>query len=58
MSNQELIEQFKRCQSWQDPEQWKILAILYWSRGYELNARRCLDLADACRVTAVTAEVS
>ena len=58
MSDQELIEQFRRCQVWQDPEQWQILAMLYWARGYRLNARCCFELAEACRVTAVTVELS
>lgn len=58
MSNQELIEQFKRCQIWQDPEQWEMLAILYFQHGYLWNARRCLELADACRVTAVTVDAA
>lgn len=57
MSDQELIDQFKRCQIWQDPQQWEILAVLYFQKGYLLNARCCFELAAACTVTAVTAGV-
>ena len=54
MSDQELIEQFERCQIWQDPQQWELLALVYLARGYLINARRCFELADACAVTAET----
>jgi hypothetical protein len=50
MSNEELKAQFDRCQQWQDPEQWELLAIEYSRRGYLLNARKCYELAEACRV--------
>jgi hypothetical protein len=56
MSDQELIEQFQRCQVWQDPEQWEVLALLYFQRGYLLNARRCFELAESCRIVSVETE--
>ena len=45
--------QFKRCEEWNDPEQWDWLAILYYQRGYYLNAVHCFQRADACRGIAV-----
>lgn len=57
MSNQELQDQFKRCEEWQDPEQWDILGMLYFERKYYLNADVCFKRADAIRVAvAVHAE--
>jgi cytochrome c-type biogenesis protein CcmH/NrfG len=56
MNNQELKAQFKRCQVWNDPEQWDLLGLAYYQRGYVLNALRCFKLADACRPHAVTVE--
>ena len=50
MSNQELQEQFQRCEVWQDAEQWDLLAMAYYNRGYELNAGLCFQRADACRL--------
>jgi len=57
MSNEELQTQFKRCEEWQDPEQWDILGVLYFERRYYLNAGVCFKRADAIRATvAVPAE--
>lgn len=41
--------QFKLCEEWNDPEQWDALAMLYYQRGYLLNAYHCFKRADACR---------
>jgi hypothetical protein len=49
MTDQELQAQFRRCQEWQDAEQWEQLALQYTARGYALNARRCFELADQVR---------
>jgi hypothetical protein len=49
MSNDELQAQFARCEQWQDPEQWDLLALAYYQRGYDLNAMHCFRLADALR---------
>ena len=49
MSDHELMEQFKRCEAWNDPEQWDLLAVAYYQRGYLLNALHCFQKADACR---------
>jgi hypothetical protein len=49
MSNEELKEQFSRCQEWQDPEQWELLAWAYLSRGYVLNAAHCFKQAISCQ---------
>lgn len=51
MSNEELSAQFKRCEQWQDPEQWELLAAAYLSKGYILNALCCYGQADKCRET-------
>ena len=56
MSNDELKAQFARCQEWHDAEQWKLLAVAYFQRGYMLNARHCFEQADACRPVAVETE--
>lgn len=45
----DLQAQFKRCETWQDPDQWDTLALLYYQRGYYLNALHCFGRADACR---------
>lgn len=45
----DLQAQFKRCEEWNDPEQWDALAMLYYQRGYLLNACHCFKRADACR---------
>lgn len=50
MSNDELKAQFVRCKAWQDAEQWDLLALAYYGRGYLLNALYCFEQADACRV--------
>lgn len=41
--------QFKLCEQWGDPDQWDALAILYYQRGFMLNAYHCFKRADACR---------
>lgn len=56
MSNEELKAQFARCVEWQDSEQWDLLAIAYYERGYLLNALHCLRQADACRAVAMETE--
>jgi hypothetical protein len=49
MTNQELQEQFKRCEEWKDADQWDFLAMAYYSRGYWMNALFCFRKADARR---------
>lgn len=56
MSNDDLKAQFERCQEWQDAEQWDLLAIAYYGRGYLMNALHCFRQADACRAVAVETE--
>ncbi|MCZ2076183.1 MAG: hypothetical protein LC130_14425 [Bryobacterales bacterium] len=56
MSNDELKAQFARCQEWQDPRQWELLAVAYYQRGYKLNAMHCFEQADKCRAVAVETE--
>lgn len=46
MSNDELQEQFTRCEMWRNAEQWQLLAIAYYERGYFLNALCCFQKAD------------
>ena len=46
MSDQELQEQYKRCEEWMDARQWKLLAVAYFTRGYLLNALHCIERAD------------
>lgn len=50
MSNEELKEQFARCQSWQDAEQWFALACAYLERGYAMNAVFCFRQWEMCRL--------
>lgn len=50
MTNKELIEQFERCMVWQDADQWDLLGLAYFNRGFVLNAAVCFTNADACRV--------
>lgn len=50
MSNQELQETFAYCQQAHDPEQWTMLAMVYYARGYFMNALCCFRLADECAV--------
>lgn len=47
----DLKAQFEMCQKWNDPEQWDALAMLYYQRGYLLNALHCFKRADACRAS-------
>lgn len=49
MNDSELQVQFKRCQEWEDPEQWELLAIAYFERGYYLNAIQCFKNADKAK---------
>lgn len=49
MTNKELSKQQERCEQWQDPEQWDLLALAYYQAGYELNALYCFRRADAIR---------
>lgn len=57
MTDLELIEQFKRCETWSDAEQWELLAMAYYARGYLQNALCCFKRADALRgVVAVETE--
>ena len=58
MSNDELIEQFARCEVWQDAEQWDLLGVEYFNRGYVLNAGVCFQRADACRLRVALGELS
>jgi hypothetical protein len=50
MTDDELKEQFQRCQGWSDPEQWDMLGVAYYQRGFFLNALCCFRRADGCRV--------
>jgi len=50
MNNAELQELFKACERWNNPEQWDLLGLAYYQRGYDLNALVCFNRADACRV--------
>lgn len=59
MSNEELQDHFALCKKWQDAEQWDLLGIAYYGRGYLLNALHCFKQADACRsVVAVETELA
>ena len=49
MTDAELIEQFRRCEQWQDAEQWDLLGVAYYQRGCDLNALFCFHQADALR---------
>jgi len=49
MNDDELIAQFKKCEKWKDAEQWDLLAMEYFRRGYVLNAGVCFQRADALR---------
>ena len=49
MKDDELIAQFKKCEQWNDAEQWDLLAMEYFRRGYVLNAGVCFQRADALR---------
>lgn len=50
MTNNDLIEQFKRCEEWRDADQWDALGMQYFQRGCVLNAGVCFQRADACRL--------
>lgn len=47
--------QFRKCEAWNDPDQWDALGMLYYQRGYMLNAIYCFKRADMCRETYVVA---
>jgi hypothetical protein len=49
MTNAELMEQFQRCEQWRDADQWDALGMLYFQRGFMLNAGVCFQRADACQ---------
>ena len=51
MSNQYLIVQFQKCEKWQDADQWDVLGMLYFQRGYILNAGVCFKRADEIRIS-------
>ena len=49
MSNEELQKQQARCEIWNDPSQWEMLAVAFYQRGYNLNALYCFRRADEIR---------
>lgn len=49
MNNQDLMDQFARCEQWQDADQWDALGMLYFNHGFVLNAGVCFKRADARR---------
>jgi cytochrome c-type biogenesis protein CcmH/NrfG len=49
MTDRQLAQQFTRCQQWNDPDQWDVLAHLYFAKGYVLNAAECFRKADEIR---------
>lgn len=49
MTNEEFKQSFDYCKKVNDPEQWDLLAMAYYQRGYDLNALYCFNQADACR---------
>lgn len=54
----DLQEQFRLCEGWDDPDQWDALGVLYYQRGYDLNALNCFKRADTVRASvAVEMEV-
>ena len=59
LPSMDLVEQFQRCEQWNDPQQWEFLAMAYYMRGFMLNAYHCFQRADALRmpVAVETAEV-
>ena len=57
LSTLDLQGQFRLCEQWNDPDQWDHLGVLYFQRGYDLNARHCFKRADALRVPVVEVEV-
>lgn len=52
----DLQAQFQRCVEWNDAKQWESLAMLYYQRGYLLNAAHCFERVEACRVVVVETE--
>lgn len=57
MTNEQLQQSFDYCKQVNDPEQWDLLAMAYYQRGYDLNALYCFKQADTCRQV-VTENVS
>ena len=51
ITSMDLILQWQRCLSWDDAEQWELLALEYYRRGYHLNASAAFKKADACRAS-------
>lgn len=49
----EMQEQFKRCQGWNDPQQWEALAVIYYTHGYLLNSRVCFENAEKSKAAKV-----
>jgi hypothetical protein len=49
MTNQQLRDQFARCQQWNDPAQWDFLAVEFARAGFPMNAIECFNRADAIR---------
>jgi hypothetical protein len=49
MTDQELLAQYKQCQLWSDADQWDVLAVEFYRRGYTLNAMQCFQNADDIR---------
>jgi len=49
MSTEELKQTFEYCERANDPEQWELLAMAYYQRGFLLNALHCFKQADAIR---------
>lgn len=47
----DLQEQFRLCEQWNDPDQWDALGVLYYQRGYDLNALHCFKRADTVRAS-------
>ena len=51
ITSMDLILQWQRCLSRNDAEQWELLALEYYRRGYCLNALAAFRKADACRAS-------
>jgi hypothetical protein len=49
MTDQELKQQYQKCQLWNDANQWDALAVEFYRRGYTLNALVCFRNADDIR---------
>jgi hypothetical protein len=51
MTNQELQQRFDYCKWLGNPEEWQLLAMAYYQRGYFLNALHCFKQAEDCVVS-------